>query len=93
MISELEKIHQINDLEWAKHELIWNMLGKYKIYIRISETNAEFIPFSIHLEAYIRNDMDYIFTFIQHKFHYLYFLKKRGIFETLYLIEREIILR
>ncbi len=84
----IEELHRKNpNLEWAKHELIWSMMGKYRIYIRISEKGIEFIPFTDILDSF---GMVKLLTFIQHKFRDFYFYEKRGIFESLYLIEKEI---
>ena len=89
---DLDKIHRKNpSLKLCRHELIWDILGKYKTYIRINTTKAEFIPFSIPLDINLDyNKINYIFTYIQRAFQNLYFYEKRGILESLYLIEKQL---
>lgn len=84
-LFSLEKIHQINDLEWAKHELIWNLLGLHRIYIRIFEKETEFYPTLSYPISKL-----HILRFVLERFQTLYYREKRGIFESLYIIELEL---
>lgn len=87
-MKTIEEIHQKNpDLKYVKHELIWSLKGKYRIYLRVFDDIVKFILFS---DVLYSQEMARLLTLITHNFIDLYFYEGRGLFETLYLIEKEL---
>ena len=86
LMRDIEKIHKANqDIEPCRHEVIWNLFRKYKFYIRIDDIKADFIPYVPYPPKLV-----YMCKYIENQFKWYYFIKKRGIFESLFIIEDEL---